>query len=221
MAARKLTIARLAYPKKYRLRLMHTILAMTFLVIAGPFLEAQEQQLHPLLVRSREPKEHLLLQAKGGPISQISFSSDGTTLAACCAPLGRPMEIHVWSTTTGKQKSSLACPSPNSRLAISRDHKLAAIWPMNRNSQLLEAVVVWDLETSKQRILLKHAIYGDNAEFLADGKTLMTFANGPGAFRLWDLQTGTERSIDPLRWHFEIVLAPDRSILATSEGEGS
>ena len=128
------------------------------------------------------------------PISWITFSTDGGTLATGYGYLAGNQPSRLWDPATGKELRRL----PNG-------DKSAPSWEAK---QLVMGGPLWNVLTGKPL----RQLAGDGFALSPDGKTLAKGNSQDHAIELWELATGQ------LRHQFRGHLAPIRSVAFSSDG---
>ncbi len=168
---------------------------------------------------------HLQLDSKQiGPVSQLTFSPDGTLLAAGMWPYDNGLTtsstaevLRVWDVESGEQ----ICAFWKNRFGHTMD---IAFSP---NGKLLAAVnnrgtlVVWDIIKKEQLYKIQ---VGDKVAYCVayspDGTTLATGGNNP-SIKLWNVSSG--KAIGILVGHtaavFDLAFSSDGKILASSSAD--
>ena len=134
-------------------------------------------------------KEGFLIPATEGMVEAIAFSADGHQLAI----VGSDHLIKIWDCATGKLLSTMKGPSvPISALAFCPDGLRAAVAGE-------AGVGVWDATSGKGRVVLgnQHGAVRV-AGFSSDGRQL-TMATRDDNLRTFDIASGNEIAVVPLR----------------------
>ncbi|MEU6036066.1 serine/threonine-protein kinase [Actinomadura sp. NPDC047616] len=130
-----------------------------------------------------------------GPVSDVTFSPDGDTLAAA----GTKM-LQMWDTDSRDKTGTLTFDKVNlmTQIAFSGDGRLLAI----PDDQLIR---VWDAGSRKQvgQSLLGHTAKIAHAVMSPDGRTLAT-GGWDTTIRLWDIQSRTPIG-QPMRGHSHVI----------------
>jgi len=114
-------------------------------------------------------------------ILYLSFSPDGRTLAS----VGSADNIRLWDLETAEPKKIVEHSVFNRDITFSPDGSLFA-------STIAAYIRVWDVNTGKQRQLLKgHTASILNISFSSDLRTVAS-ASMDGTVRIWDVNTGRQ-----------------------------
>jgi WD40 repeat protein/serine/threonine protein kinase len=155
-----------------------------------------------------------ILSGHFGPVSGVSYSNDGKTIASA----GWDKTVRVWDTSTWEVRHILKNHTDYvSCVAISPDSRLVASGSGD------QTVKLWDVASGEQVGTLRGHTGGlFNVAFSPDGLTLAS-ASQDGTVRLWDVETGKEIRI--LRGHSGAVLrvaySRDGRRLASAGFEGN
>jgi WD40 repeat protein len=137
-------------------------------------------------------RERYALRLKRGAPLRFALSDDGQTLAAVADEAGRPVEVRLWDTDTGRQLRSL--PGIAARptcLAFSPRGGRLAMGSANGRVLLLDAA------TGEMEASLEAGVRGVSCvAFSRDGRTL-TVGGATAGVKLWDLATRQERAALP------------------------
>ena len=152
-----------------------------------------------------------------GAVQALEFSADGKTLAS--ASWAGMMKYYLWEVATGREVLNFTKTQnrvPHSKSAVVLSHT-----PHSVASTDADTVKIWDVATEELRYTFA-AADGNPTLVLAfspDGKTL---AGSHHTIRLWDTETGNERS--ELHRHRNSVsvmtFSPDSRILASGDTGG-
>jgi WD40 repeat protein len=130
-------------------------------------------------------QEKMRLEEKGEGVRGIHWRPDGKRLATAGWH-----GITIWDTAAGKKQRFLEAPHANS-VAFSPDgKKLASVHGRD------QIVKVWEAESGKLLLTLKHDQWVNSLAFSPDGSRLATSDGtstnyyGKGSVRLWDAATG-------------------------------
>ena len=150
-------------------------------------------------------------------LTELKFSPEGKTLASKCVYRtisrdGRsevPGPIEIWDVDTGEQLAALK-PNWVEDVKFSGDGKTLAIIG-------IAGCVIWDVDTRSKIATFPNS---KDVMFTNRGKTLAIIEHD--RYTIWDIETRREISILSLmQEQFErIVLSPDGSLLATTDGKG-
>ena len=155
-------------------------------------------------------------------ITPLAYSSDGTTIAT-----GEPGRFGVWSTSTGKRKTTLTVKG--TPIAYSREANTFATENWNDTVQL------WDAKTGKRKRTLKHTnvihlLLTDreydisSVVFSSDGDTVVTvgeyYTHDEGTIYLWHVRTGKRKVIyEGMSYSSRVAFSPDgRTIVSADIG---
>jgi WD40 repeat protein len=184
-------------------------------------------------VATRKRLDEGLLQVTEGPVTQISFSPSGETLAASINDgYGGSGGVVLWHVSTRRrlvEKPMAVREGAVSTLSFSPDGKtLAAGY---RDLVGSGGVVFWDLALTRQRAgeplhMDRRAVTG--VAFRPDGRILAVAfnkgINGDGGVELWDVITRRRLVEEPLHVHEgaveSIAFTPDGKTLATGFSRG-
>lgn len=152
-----------------------------------------------------------------GSVHALEFSADGTTLAS--VSWAGPIRYYLWEVATGREVLSFT--KPQGRIPHSKGALVLSQAPHSVASTDMETVKIWDVVTEE----LRHTFAAADGNptlalaFSPDGKTL---AGGYVTIRLWDTETGNERS--ELDGHTNgvhiMTFSPDGKILASGDTVG-
>ena len=149
------------------------------------------------------------------PISVLSFSADGTTLAINVAK-----EILLWDAIEGLHKHTLFGHKKRVEcVAFNPNGRTLASWGVD------ETIRVWDVGTGRQQKILKGQGSGTapysavSVAFSSDGSTLAS-SSADGGVQLWDAATGKHKKT--LSGHTDVVetlvFSPDGRTVAGGSG---
>jgi WD40 repeat protein len=160
-------------------------------------------------VRDRERRRPEHTFSLPAPVSQVAFSSDGTTLASVCLV----SRAGVWDVASGKEILSLDAVKV---LAFAPEGGLLATGSPDGTVRLFEipSGVPRTTETISQGGC-------ECLAFAPNGKTLAV-GSDDGTVRLWDLSPGGHRVLIPNQGTAPVALAftPDGRALATGSSDG-
>jgi WD40 repeat protein len=142
----------------------------------------------------------------------VAFSADGRTLAAG----GNLPGIHLWDlkSHTSEPTRTLAVPIRRvNHVLFSPDGKTLAV-----TTDLDGTIVLWDLATQQQRVVLHHPSPVACLAFSPDGRWLATTGRDDWSIVLWDLQSGSRRTLLERGTGPTVALAfsPDGALLASA-----
>lgn len=144
--------------------------------------------------------------AHAGPITQIEFSGDGSTLATASEA-----EIRIWDPQTGDLRRALAGRTRRAlRLSLSTDG--ASLWTCPGPVEL------WDTATGAMRVVSDGEIDPvacEVAGFVGDGRQIVALESregGPPRVAAWDAASGA------LRWRVDV---PERAVALTLHPAGA
>ena len=150
-------------------------------------------------------------------LTELTFSPDGKTLASESAYRTirgngwreSPGPIEIWNIDTGEQLAALK-PSWVKNVKFSGDGKTLAIIG-------IAGCVIWDVDTRSKIATFPKS---KNVIFTNRGKTLIIIERA--RYTIWDIETHREiTTLSPTQEQFErLVLSPDGSLLATTDGKG-
>ena len=152
------------------------------------------------------------LEGHTSSITELVFSSDGTTLASA----SEDRTIRLWDVTTGTHKHKLT--GHNSyiySIAFSPDGTILASGSGNGK------IRIWDATTGQYRVTLEgHQSYVNSLAFSSDGKTLVS-GSADQTIRLWDASTLQYRVT--LEGHTDsinsVAFSPDGTTLASGSND--
>jgi mono/diheme cytochrome c family protein len=123
-----------------------------------------------------------------GNVNALTFSADGTRLAAAAGEPGVAGEAHLWTVADGKLRRVFRGHADALHaVALSPDGKLLATGGYDRD------IILWDAETGKPlRTLEGHNEAVFDLSFRPDGKILAS-ASADRTVKLWDVATGKRR----------------------------
>jgi RNA polymerase sigma factor (sigma-70 family) len=168
-----------------------------------------------------------------GPITFLSFTSDGQTLVSANTawqpPTGRLKNwITLWDAATGKERRRIATDRFGpSRVAISKNNRLAAICRTNMESRVL----VWDMQTGNEMWHLDplpppnepgRPVELNALTFLPNGKLLIA-GRGDDLLVTWSPTSGmqTHKFSRELALAGVLAVSPDGKTLAANPSFGS
>jgi WD40 repeat protein len=159
-----------------------------------------------------------------GRITGVAFSPDGRLIVSGDAN----QEVRLWGSTTGTPRHTF--PSAGGTLAFSPDGRrfasAAGDEPLRWNQPPDETARVWDVETGKELLRLRHPDTDQvrRVQFSPDGTTLLSleatiqYDPSPGSLALdrWDAATGRRLERRPLdrRYPRGVAVSADGRLLA-------
>jgi WD40 repeat protein len=177
----------------------------------------------------RERRFDAVTPCSGGRAVELSFSPDGSLLAAIGVheaardarvfwlPLG---SVAVWPRDQFLQGAMpnpyfLNCRTALTCLALAPDNRTVAAGSLDRN------VYLWDLESETPRAVLVHGSKVHHLAYDPEGRTLAA-ADVSGLVKVWDAESGKKRNT--LKGQGKLVhgicYSPDGRTLATASGAG-
>ncbi|MEQ1934380.1 MAG: Ig-like domain-containing protein, partial [Fimbriimonadaceae bacterium] len=159
-------------------------------------------------------------------LTSLAFSQDGRFIIGG----GRDSGIRLWNAETGKlirtlDRNRLAGHVSSGGIAISRDGKVVAGGPMQRNTSTGDIgrerrVAVWDVPTGKLLFQLDGHEAGVGAIAISDDDRWIVSASFDGTIRYWHRRTGqlgaTFAAAQVARW----VIVTDKGFFAASAESG-
>jgi WD40 repeat protein len=133
------------------------------------------------------------LKGRGGFLSSVAFSPDGTLLASGELGQGEGV-INLWEVARGTPRATLRGHDGSiNAVAISPDGRTLASGGVDRT------IWLWEVATGKTRATLwGHPAALSQVTFSPDGKTLAA-ASQDGVIKLWDIATGRDRRAGALQ----------------------
>jgi RNA polymerase sigma factor (sigma-70 family) len=158
------------------------------------------------------PSERATLQPFLGGCNSVALSPDGRTLAA-----GGSSLVYLWNVGDGRHVASLGSHrSLVSSLAFTANGKVLASGSWD------QTVILWDLETKKERATLKHASPVTSLAISPDGQTLAAGTRDRRVV-LWDLRTNLVKATllpgKGSQTETFVAYTPDGSTLAAGADE--
>jgi WD40 repeat protein len=148
-----------------------------------------------------------------GYATEVAFSPDGRTLAA----VGNADCICLWDLTSRTSLPARAMEVPIQQLhhtLFSPDGQSLAV-TTKRDGRIL----IWELATSRERMLFYHPSPVAAIAFSPDGRWLATGGNNDRSILLWDVHTGFPRLLveGESRGHTRaLAFSPDGALLASA-----
>jgi WD40 repeat protein len=147
-----------------------------------------------------------------GYATAVAFSPDSLVLAAGGIPPG----ICLWDPRSHTSEPTQTLPVPIqqvSHLAFSPDGKTLAA-----TTYLDGTILIWDLATQRDRLVLHHPSPVVCVAFSPDGRWLATAGRSDWSILIWDLQSGSRRTLlehgpGPL---LALAFSPDGAFLASA-----
>jgi serine/threonine protein kinase/sugar lactone lactonase YvrE len=145
-------------------------------------------------------------------ITWLAFNHSGRILlSACRSGDGKVLKWKLDAKNRPSSTLSQALPNDGRCLALSRDGSLVATGSWGSKGG---GVKLWDLESDKEKPLLKQAEGSSQAlAFSSDASWLAAGLDHIGV-RLWDLKTGAVRILDGPRFCSSLAFSPDGKQLA-------
>ncbi len=143
---------------------------------------------------------------------RVAFSPDGQRLASAGGEPGKPGEIKILDSATGKELLAIkGHASPVSSVAFSPDGQRLASGSQDKT------VKIWDSVTGKELLSLKgHADHVLSVAFSPDGQRLAS-GSYDNTVKIWDSVSGKELFSlkGHARWVGHVAFSPDGQRLAT------
>ena len=138
-------------------------------------------------------------------VTRAQFSSDGKRIVSTDAMLIFSSEhqatVHVWDAHSG-QRLSRRIIEPLDRSSVLVEFSPDGEWAITPGEES-NAASLWDVQTGRQLIVMKHNEEVKSAHFSKDAKRIVTVSDD-GTARVWDAQTGQplteplKHDLDPL-----------------------
>jgi WD40 repeat protein len=142
----------------------------------------------------------------GGPIFNVSFSSDGKLLAAA----GPNTAATLWDAATGRELTTLKHPADVFALSFAPNSRLLATGCRDGTVKL------WDVNTTQEIATLRGHTNAVEAIAFAPDRKLLATASHDSTIKLWDVATRQERATlkenSAVR---AVAFSPDGKLLAT------
>jgi Tol biopolymer transport system component len=148
-----------------------------------------------------------------GYATAVAFSPDGRYLAA----VGNPPGICLWDLVTARNKPTkitLVSIQDPQRIIFSSDGQYIAV-----TSCLDGTILLWDLATRRDRMVLHQSSPVVSVAFSPDGRWLATAGRVNRSILIWDLQCGSPRSLqegEPAGVTIALAFSPDGALLASA-----
>ena len=159
----------------------------------------------------------------------IAFTPDGQTLASSDNGI-----IRLWDVKTGEKRANLILPQEANccvlSIAFGSDGSKAVsgipgVISKTGKPAFRVGFVVWDLANDQHRLIegVGPTEYVLSIAVTKDGRTVATGPGGmPKVLRLWDVETGTARSLEsPASRVVEVAFSPDDKTLASASWDGT
>lgn len=134
--------------------------------------------------------------------TDITFSSDGKTLAATSTKLSVPViyKIYMWNVSSGQLKRTISYQSGSGHrgLAFSPNNAILAVGGAVNDHWKGQAIMLFDTRTGKQKQVLRGFVWGliTNIAFSPDGYFVASVAEAAetdqGELHIWDVQSGRQ-----------------------------
>jgi RNA polymerase sigma factor (sigma-70 family) len=132
----------------------------------------------------------------------------------------RPLDIRLWDAATGNELARLpGMKKLDTYASFSPDGKTVAYARLGPNETDREEVVLWDVESGKERIVLRAPEGVRTASFSPDGKVLFTGDASGAHLKVWDPATG--RRLPDVAGGTDawiVAVSADSRLLAASPG---
>jgi WD40 repeat protein/serine/threonine protein kinase len=174
----------------------------------------------------------MVLPGHTGRIAGIAYSPVGERLASIGLDLEKPSnngEVKVWDTRLGQEMWTARVNASSVRrghrvpLAFSQDGQRLAVPDLDRDSDQLCHIKVWDAATGRESLALKgHADLVVGLGFSTHGERIAS-ADSAGFVRLWDATTGRETRAfqSGVRPIFSLAYHPDGRRVALGGEDGT
>lgn len=211
------------------------IIALSFSLDSNTLISANKSRVYGENVTinlwdAESTREWVSLKGHGAPITGLSFSSDGRTLASASGD----RVIKLWDVVSGKERTTMSLPGgshPLKAMSYSRDGTLLALGGGSLYTNPGE-LKVWKLEKGLQpEGLAGHTepvfavAFSPDGQLLASGGGIQAneLVNSKSELKLWETKTGQLRH--SLEGHFAYVYSvafkPDGKTLASSGYDGT
>jgi WD40 repeat protein len=143
----------------------------------------------------------------------VAFSPDGR----CLAIVGIAPGICLWDLSSGTSQlvaAEVASIERAAHVIFSPDGQTLAV-----TTDLDGTIFLWDLPTSRVRLVLHHPSSVASIAFSPDGRWLATGGNSERAIHLWDVHSGSRRVLvegEPGGHTRALAFSPDGALLASA-----
>ncbi|MBZ0288029.1 MAG: hypothetical protein K8I30_10480 [Anaerolineae bacterium] len=150
-------------------------------------------------------------QMSGNAVGDMMFSADGSSLFMAG---GSPAVVRSWAAASGSLLSEMTLPDDAILATLSPDRQRVAF--------VVDRVIyVWDALTgSEVGAFAGHTGDIRSLGFSGDGRVLVSGGIDNSA-RLWDIATGTSRTLESDAWVMSTAISPDGTLLAVGGGDSS
>jgi WD40 repeat protein len=148
-----------------------------------------------------------------GYAAAVAFSPDGRTLAA----LGSAPSICLWDLRSPRNEPTATVTVPiqqPKRIMYSPDGQSIAV-----TSYLDGTILLWDLATRRERVVLQQLSPVTNIAFSPDSRWLATGGRVNRPILIWDLRSGSRRTLqegEPGAFNTALAYSPDGALLASA-----